>query len=82
MCKLSPIRVNAYFKLTDSVRCQLGISKTVTKPKSIYLPNTFLPVHGPQYVQDRPDADLLALVDVDAVGVDLLSDGYVRNCDL
>ena len=31
----------------------------------------YLPVHGTQYVEDGPDADLLALVDVHAVRVDL-----------
>ena len=34
----------------------------------------YLPIHGPQYVQDGPHADLLALVDVDAVRVDLLGE--------
>ena len=37
---------------------------------------TCLPIHRPQYVENGPDADLLALVDVDAVGVDLLGDDF------
>ena len=33
----------------------------------------YLPIHGTQDVEDGPDADLLALVDVHAVRVDLHS---------
>ena len=33
----------------------------------------YLPIHGPQDVEDGPDADLLSLVDVHAVRVDLHS---------